>query len=246
MEYIADMHTHTIASGHAYNTIDEMARAAADASLQILGITEHSMTMPGTCHEIYFQNLRTMERSLYGVELAFGVELNIIDYQGSVDMNPNLLKQMDLGIASIHPGIGYTPGTIEENTSAVIGAMKNPYVNIIGHPDDGRVPMDYEQLVAASKEYHTLLEINNNSLTPGGWRANPLENDQTILQLCRQAGVPVIIGSDAHSASKVGCHDYALQLIEEINFPKELVVNYNFDLLKTYLNKYNKSLNGGL
>ena len=55
--YQADLHTHTIASGHAYNTIQEMAMAAKEKGICLLGITEHSMTMPGTCSEIYFQNL---------------------------------------------------------------------------------------------------------------------------------------------------------------------------------------------
>ncbi len=57
-KYLLDMHTHTVASGHAYNTINEMAHAAARTGLELLGITEHSRTMPGTCHEFYFQNLK--------------------------------------------------------------------------------------------------------------------------------------------------------------------------------------------
>ena len=54
MEYNfeADLHTHTIASGHAYNTIREMARAAADKGLKALGITEHAPKLPGTCHRV--------------------------------------------------------------------------------------------------------------------------------------------------------------------------------------------------
>ena len=236
------MHTHTIASGHAYNTITEMAKAASDIGLKLLGITEHAVSMPGTCHDFYFENLKMVKRELFDVELALGVELNIIDYEGNMDMRQELLKQMDVAIASIHSGIKYEPGTIVENTNAILGAMRNPYVNIIGHPDDSRIPMDYKELVLASKEYHTLLEINNNSLTPGGWRVKPYENDKCILELCAEHNVPVIIGSDAHSFDKVGCHDYAIKLVEEINFPKELIVNYNIELLKTYLNKYRKEI----
>lgn len=49
MKYVLDAHTHTIASGHAYSTIREMAKAASEKGLELLGITEHSMKMPGTC-----------------------------------------------------------------------------------------------------------------------------------------------------------------------------------------------------
>ena len=226
--YLADLHTHTIASGHAYNTIQEMAKAAKEKGISLLGITEHSMTMPGTCSEIYFQNLWNANRSYYGVQLLLGVELNIIDYNGSVDMSQELLKNLDIAIASI-------VGTEVQNTEAVIGAIKNPYVNIIGHPDDGRIPLDYKEVVKAAKEYHKILEINNNSLSPTSWRENARENDKEILELCAQEDYPVIIGSDAHADHNVGANSYALDLMEEIHFPEHLILNYQIDELKSYL-----------
>ena len=233
-----DLHTHTIASGHAYNTINEMAHAAARTGLELLGITEHSRTMPGTCHEFYFQNLKNACRRIEGVELCLGVELNIISYNGDVDMEESLLREMDVVIASIHNNIGYTSGSEAENTNAIVEAIKNPLINIIGHPDDSRVPLNYEEIVAASGEYGTLLEINNSSLTPGSFRTDPEKNDIKILELCKQFQVPVIIGSDAHAEDKVGSHQYALKLIEQTGFPEELLLNYYPERLKQYINKY--------
>ena len=233
--YLADLHTHTIASGHAYNTIQEMAKAAKEKGISLLGITEHSMTMPGTCSEIYFQNLWNANRSYYGVQLLLGVELNIIDYNGTVDMSQELLKNLDIAIASIHNTIGYTVGTEVQNTEAVIGAIKNPYVNIIGHSDDGRIPLDYKEVVKAAKEYRKILEINNNSLSPTSWRENARENDKEILELCAQEDYPVINGSDAHADHNVGANSYALDLMEEIHFPEHLILNYQIDELKSYL-----------
>ena len=237
-KYLLDMHTHTVASGHAYNTINEMAHAAARTGLELLGITEHSRTMPGTCHEFYFQNLKNACRRIEGVELCLGVELNIISYNGDVDMEESLLREMDVVIASIHNNIGYTSGSEAENTNAIVEAIKNPLINIIGHPDDSRVPLNYEEIVAASGEYGTLLEINNSSLTPGSFRTDPEKNNIKILELCKQFQVPVIIGSDAHAEDKVGSHQYALKLIEQTGFPEELLLNYYPERLKQYINKY--------
>ncbi len=237
-KYLLDMHTHTVASGHAYNTINEMAHAAARTGLELLGITEHSRTMPGTCHEFYFQNLKNACRRIEGVELCLGVELNIISYNGDVDMEESLLREMDVVIASIHNNIGYTSGSEAENTNAIVEAIKNPLINIIGHPDDSRVPLNYEEIVAASGEYGTLLEINNSSLTPGSFRTDPEKNDIKILELCKQFQVPVIIGSDAHAEDKVGSHQYAMKLIEQTGFPEELLLNYYPERLKQYINKY--------
>lgn len=60
MKIIADTHAHTLASGHAYSTIREMAAAAADQGMQVLALTEHAPEMPGTCGLFYFQNLRVI------------------------------------------------------------------------------------------------------------------------------------------------------------------------------------------
>lgn len=236
MKYILDTHTHTLASGHAYSTIDEMAKAAAERKLELLGITEHAPMMPGSCGEIYFSNLRVMPREKFGIKLLFGVELNIMDYKGTIDLPERLLKQMDICIASMHtPCVPH--GTLKQNMGAFVGAMKNPYVNIIGHPDDGKYPVDYESLVLAAKEHHKLLEVNNNSLLPHSFRENVRENDITMLEFCKKHQVPVIVGSDAHYVDYVGKHQEAYSIFEEINFPERLVANADMDLFQSFLNK---------
>ena len=62
-EFRLDIHTHTVASGHAYGTIREMAQAAAEKKLDLLGISEHAPGIPGTCEPIYFSNLRVAPRN---------------------------------------------------------------------------------------------------------------------------------------------------------------------------------------
>ena len=73
---IMDLHTHTIASGHAYSTIIEMAQTASEKGLELLGITEHGPAMKGSCQTIYFQNVKVIPRERFGVTTLFGVELN--------------------------------------------------------------------------------------------------------------------------------------------------------------------------
>lgn len=235
MKYVLDTHSHTIASGHAYSTLKEMVEAAADSGLELLAITEHGPAMPGSCTEVYFQNLKVVRRNKMGVQLLLGAELNILDYEGNVDLHDYTWKGLDIVIASMHvPCV--KPGNVEENTRAFLGAMKNPYVNIIGHPDDARYPVDYERLVKASKEHHVLLELNNSSLNPMGFRQNTRGNDITMLKLCEKYEVPIIIGSDAHVADDVGNFSYAAALIEELNFPEKLIINTSADKLMDYLN----------
>ena len=70
MKPLIDAHTHTVASGHAYSSLQEMAKAAAEKGLQVLGITEHGPSVPGTCPLLYFKNMFVVLRQMYGVRLS--------------------------------------------------------------------------------------------------------------------------------------------------------------------------------
>lgn len=232
--YVLDTHTHTLASGHAYSTIREMAAAAAEKGLKVLGITEHAPKMPGSCREIYFRNLSVVDREYYGVRLLLGCELNILDFEGHVDLPAEVLKKMDLVIASMH-----TPcmekGSRSDYTRAYLRVMENPYVHIIGHPDDSRFPVDYLALVRAAKKTGKVLELNNHSLDPRGTRVGAEANDLEMLKLCREYKVPVTVGSDAHVDSMVGNHGHAYRLLEQMDFPEDLVLNHSVEILKKYV-----------
>lgn len=102
MKIELDVHTHTVASGHAFSSLQEMAQAAAGKGLKLLGITEHSPGIPGTCDPIYFRNLHVVPRQMYGIELLLGAEINILDNEGNLDLDEFYLKILDLRIAGIH------------------------------------------------------------------------------------------------------------------------------------------------
>ena len=225
MKFVLDSHTHTVASGHAYSTVLEMARAAADLGLELLCITDHAPGMEGTTNRDYFANARVIDRELFGVQLMVGAELNIMDTQGNVDLDEPMLRKLDLAIASLHTKCIAPGGDAEGYTHALVTAMQSPYINIIGHPDDGRYPLDYPTLVRAAGEHGVLLEVNNSSLTPGCFRVNAPVHCAEMLRLCKKEGVPVVVGSDAHFVSYVGNHQYARALFEELDFPEELVMN---------------------
>ncbi|MDO5408453.1 MAG: phosphatase [Eubacteriales bacterium] len=234
MTDILDLHTHTVMSGHAYNTLYEMLHSASEKGVKLLGVTEHAPGIPGACHPFYFINFRVVPREVYGVKLMLGCELNIIDYDGTVDLKPRFLKGLDFAIASIHEPC-YKSGTVAQNTSAYLGAMKNPAVQIIGHPDDSRFPVDYESLVCAAKEHHVLLEVNSSSLHPLCHRQGARENYITMLELCRRHQVSIILDSDAHSEIDVGNHTRAWELVKELDFPEELIVNTSIEKAAAYI-----------
>lgn len=224
MKARADLHTHTVASGHGYSTLQEMAVAAARKGIEILGITEHGPSVPGTCDLLYFKNMIVIPRLMYGVRLLLGAELNILDTSGRLDMSEKDCGMLDLRIAGIH-SVCWKGGTVEENTAGVLNVMRNPQIHIISHPGDGTASLDFESLVLESGQSHTLLEINSHSLHPARNKAAARSNNIRILELCKRHGVPVILGSDAHISFSIGCYDYVLPLLEETSFPDELIMN---------------------
>ena len=230
-----DVHTHTIASGHAFSTLQEMVKAASEKGLKLYGITEHSSGIPGACDPIYFRNLHVVPRRMYGVDLLLGAEINILDTAGNIDMDEAILSMLDIRIAGIH-SLCYSPGTCAENTQGMINVIANPYINIISHPGDGTAELDFEPIVRASKEHHTLMEINNSALRPTRNKVHARKNNLEILRLCKQYDVPVILGSDAHISFDIAVYDYVWDLLAETEFPEELIMNASVEKFRTYLN----------
>lgn len=236
MKIYFDMHTHTVASGHAFSTFKENVEEAAAKGLTAMGMSDHAPAMPGSAHVIYFGNFKSIRRELMGVRIYTGVEANIMDFNGGLDLDETVLKKMDYVIASLHvPCI--TPGTAKENTDALIGAMKNPYVKIIGHPDDDRYPLEYERLIPAALENRVALEVNNSSFNPRSGRQNARKNVALWLSIAKEYRLPIILGSDAHVYYDVGEVSQAVQMIEEAGYPQELVLNTREDGLDYILNQ---------
>ena len=163
MKLLFDLHTHTVASGHAFSTLKENIEEAAAKGFK--SHWEHQITTV-PCRDLrslfILLNFKAIKEKILGVRIFTGMEANIIDLEGKLDAEEAVLKKMDYVIASLHvPCV--KAGTREENTNALIGAMKNPYVKIIGHPDDDRFPLDYEKLVKAAAKEKVALEVNNSS-----------------------------------------------------------------------------------
>jgi len=233
-QVLIDAHTHTVASGHAYSSLQEMARAAAEKGVRYLGITEHGPSIEGTCPLLYFKNMFVVPREMYGVRLLMGCEVNILDTEGHLDLNEEYLNRLDIGIAGVH-AVCWKGGTKEENTRGMLNVIRHPKIHIISHPGDGSAELDFEQLVIAAKEAHTLLEINNHSLAPERKKQVAWDNNRELLRLCKQHHVPLILGSDAHISFQIADYSRILPLLEEINFPDELVMNYWPEQFFSYL-----------
>lgn len=230
-----DVHTHTIASGHASTaTITDMAKAAAAGNLTLLGISDHGPATFGGGKPSYFRSLSYAQKERFGVEMLYGAEVNILNNEGKLDLDDSILKDLDYVIASVHKPVK-KPGTVEENTATYINAMKNPYVCIIGHCDDERYPIDHLALVRAAMEHQVLLEINNSSLSPEGYRGDTRFNTLMILNLCAYFHYPVLLSSDSHGVKHIGDCEFAQEMAKLAGMPEDLILNYSPGKFKSFL-----------
>ncbi len=240
MKIIADLHTHTIASTHAYNTILEMVHYAAQAGLKAIALTDHGRRMPGAPGDWYFQNLATVPRRLEGVLVLRGIEMNIIDYEGNTDLEENA-KNLDWAVASIHGGLmdPNVKPTVELCTELWLKVAQNPMVRVIGHSGTPQFAYDYEKVIPEFGRQGKLVEINEHSFLV---RKSSVPNCKKIAEVCKKYGVPIVVDSDAHFCTELGVYPNAERMLKEIDFPEELIVNGDENRLYEYLRKYTKVL----
>lgn len=240
MNYPIDVHTHTLASGHAYSTLMENARYASDAGIKFLGTTDHGPAMPHAPHPWHFANQRVLPRKLFGVTMLYGCEANIIDYEGSLDLPMELQEKMDIIIASLHHPVMETDQDKSLNTSAFLNVMDNPNVHILGHSGNPKFPINEEDIVKKAKEKDILIEINNSSFV--GVRAGSKEVCRRIALLCKDYGVRVIMNSDAHFCHSIGRFDEAIKLLKDINMPEKLIINSSEEAFLDFLRSKGKNI----
>ncbi|MFZ5988645.1 MAG: phosphatase [Bacillota bacterium] len=221
MKFVVDTHTHTISSGHAYSTVQEMAREASVNGIEMFAVTDHGPAMKGAPFLYHFGNLRAIPDSLYGVRVIKGVEANIVDYSGKLDMPDEYLMRLEFAMASFHD-ICIVPSSKEEHTRALINVLKNPLIDAVAHPGNPQFDVDVEEVVRAAKEYGKFIEINNHSFIV---RSGSERNCKIFAMECKRLGVKIICGSDAHISFDVGKFDQVYELLKDVGMPKELIMN---------------------
>ena len=241
MKYVLDTHAHTIASGHfTTDTVTDLARAAKERGLLLFCVTDHSPSIPGSANENYFRSLKYCERERMGVQILYGAEVDVME-NGKLGLSDDLIDEMQIVIVSQHPPC-FKPKSAEENTAALISAIRRARADIVGHPDDEKYPLLPKDLVCACAQTGTAIEMNNASLTPGGYRGDAANRDRELLRLCRKFDVFVSLGSDSHGGHQIGDFTYAQKLIEEENFPQELILNTSVQKFLSHLQSHGRRL----
>lgn len=228
-----DLHTHSLRSGHALNTVDELASEASEKKMHLLGVVEHGPSMEGAPHKGYFWISDKLNK-LYGVEILLGVEANIINKNGEIDLDSHFLVKQKVVMAGIHTKTPYDT-SLEDHTLSLINAMKNPFIKIISHPFRKDFKVNVKKIVEAACSTNTLLELNNQVFEEESNNQYFLESYRKMINLCKKYGHPLIIGSDAHLAKGIGEDRSIIAVKNKIGLTDDIVINNRENELKLFL-----------
>lgn len=234
MDILADYHTHTIYS-HGKGTIEDNVVEAISKGIKTIGISDHGykhVTFGVKRKNIYLMRdeIDKLNEKYKEINILLGMECNILDNSGNIDMDDEIRKHLDYVMAGYH--FGSTPTSLrsmlnhgdnyirksskskEYNTEALINAMRKNDIFIITHPGD-KGDVYIEEVAKVAKETNTKLEINSSH---GYLNSRQLEKIKNI-------GTKFIIGSDAHIPQNVGNFKLAMKIIEESKLDVSLVEN---------------------
>ncbi len=228
MNYLADLHTHTLASTHAYSTIMENCKVAAEKGIKMIAMTDHDPMEPDSPHIWHIENLGILPDRIKDVRVLKGVEANICNSKGSLDISERVLSRLEWVVASFH-----SPVFWPENTRELYDAYKqvclNIHVDLIGHPTTGDFDYDAEGLAKLFKEYDKLVELNEASLISGRTKKDKLID---LIKACKKYEMFVAVDSDAHFCYNIGDVANVEKLLDELDFPERLIINKDIEKLK--------------
>ncbi|MCE7565896.1 phosphatase [Aliivibrio fischeri] len=222
MNVVVDTHTHTLASGHAYSTIIENARSAQNKGLKLLCTTDHAPEMPGAPHYWYFNNQRILPRFLHKVGILRGVEANILNVKGEIDLPSSSDQHLDWVIASFHEPV-FAPASEAEHTAALLNVIKSGRIDVLGHSGNPNYPFDIERVLQCAKEHNVAIEVNNTSLTGKSRKGSDVRCDK-IVEIGKEIGVFFTTGSDAHFCEEIARLELAIALLEKYEISEDKII----------------------
>jgi len=186
------------------DSLAAMARAARDAGLEYMAITDHTVTLAMTRGADAVKLRRQMReidrlnRTLDGIRILKGAEVNI-NKDGTLDIEDDVLAELDVVGVAVH---SYFDLPRTEMTARIVRAMRNPHADILFHPTGRKIlkrepyDVDIDAIIATAKETGTVLELD----------AYPdrLDLRDEHVRKAIAAGVPIVIDSDAHSVKHLG------------------------------------------
>ena len=228
---LTDLHTHTVASGHAFCTVNELVGRANSLGLEAIAITDHGPGLPDGPHIYHFSNQERFYNIPGNCVVLTGVEEDLAGPNGEVFLPENLLAKLEIVLLGLHPYPNGWANTNPKNIviKSLLNAMDNPLIKGITHPVNNWFDFSKEEmktLVKHSVQTQTAVELNLSKIIG-------LENKLfEFLELVGEFSAPLMINSDAHILHELGDFSNLALFSDKINFNN--VINLNYESVKNF------------
>jgi len=225
----ADLHVHSLFSACGLHTILELLEHGRRIGLKAMAITDHGRAVGGRLTSVFFERFRPPDD---GIRLYKGIELNILDEKGTVDVEWEFMPFIDLLLLGVHPNL--EPCFSKEYyTDMVITALdKNPFIDILSHPNDPMYKLDYRRVANKVKKAGMALELNNSKIL---YKRSTVEDALDLIHACGEAGCLMAVNSDTHALQELGRDEEVRPLLEKAKFPEDLIVNRTADAAERFI-----------
>jgi putative hydrolase len=219
-----DLHVHTVASGHAFNTLEEYADCAEKKGMKAIAITDHGPNLKGSSQSAYFSVLcYIVPETMGSVRILKGIEANILDTDGTLDVPFHAKQKLDLVLTFLHPFTAYRDGGERANTKAILSAFeRNPCIDILVHPLASWFPVDVKEIVQNACAHGIAIELNENM-----FRSQKIEERKIACMVETTLSVRgmFVVSSDAHHVSVLGNDTFSREIIRKYAVPESSILN---------------------
>lgn len=221
-----DLHIHTIASGHAHNTILEYINQAKKLKMSVIGISDHGPGYPDSiANELYFKTMRRMPETVDSIRLLKGVEANIINKNGKLDISDDTISMLDYVLAAFHSQTLYGKGSAD-NTSTMIKAINSGKIDILSHPFDiSFFNLNLKKIFQEACKKNVLLELDLSYLSKYKSETSMINNMKIMVDIVKLFGNKIIIGSDSHNIWELGDDENLKKIKRKIGLTDDMIIN---------------------
>jgi putative hydrolase len=197
----------------------ELLERAKSIGMKGFAVTDHGLTMGGRLNNPFFERFKS---PCPDVKILKGVECNLLDESGTIDVPRIYMPFIDIVLLGIHPNTEKGLGR-EKYTDMLVEAIhKNPCVDIITHPNDPHYPLDYRRLAREAKSRGVALELNNSKIL---YARSEAGEARSLIKACLEEGCSIAVNSDTHAIHELGADESVRPLLAAADFPEELIVN---------------------
>lgn len=229
-----DLHSHSFFSRCGVHSVIEVLEAARKKGLKAQAITDHGPAKVDRISSTFFKRLID---PVPGIKLLKGMECNLTDKMGHLDMDEKIIPYCDVLLAGLHNNIQEVL-TDQEATEALLGAMRlYPWLDIITHPLCAEYRIDLRAAARTAKETGKALEFNNSKIRLG-FVTEKAQRD--FIRICMEEDCLVAVNTDAHTVNELGDTRAMDALLKEEGFPEDRIVNRSYDVLMSWLEERRK------